>query len=807
MYWYHLLFGGSLMPDRNNSIKANSETAPSSHERNAEEHPESSDKSAPPARGSGDISSEIQQEKDEAFRALISSLPDIVSRFDRNFRHQYVTDNITEITGQPSEYFIGKTHRELGFSEEHCQLWERALQRVFDTGKSYETEFAFNSEQGRIYFDWRFVAEFNAQGEVKSVLSVSRDVTAARRAEEKYHTLFREMRNGFMLSEVICNGAAIPVDFRYLAVNPAFERMSGLQADSLLGKSALQVFPNREPGWMDHYAKVALTGEPVSFENYRPEIRKYFMVSVFRPAPNQFACIFEDITERKKAELTLNIMKRSIDLASDAAFWTNSDGRFIYVNDSACRSVGYTREELLNRHIADVSPRIENTWRNSWKEIQESGTVSVETVHRRKDGTEFPVEVESTYVDFEDQSYICAFARDITERKRAEEDKAKLAAQLLQAQKMESVGRLAGGVAHDFNNMLGVIMGHAEMVLDELDPSHPLYADLSEILKAGKRSADLTRQLLAFARKQTIQPRVLNLNETISGMLRMLERLIGENIVLDWAPGKNLWPIKIDPSQLDQVLANLFVNSRDAIVGPGRITLETDNVSLDLEFTSTHPGSFAGDYVRLIVRDNGSGIDSESLSQIFEPFFTTKKIGVGTGLGLATTYGIVKQNHGYIDVHSESGQGTAFFIYLPRHSEKQLEPAEALPNPARGNNQTILLVEDEPAILRLTTRMLEQQGYSVLPAHSPIEAIQLAKKYDGDIHVLVTDMVMPEMNGRELADNVMTLHPAIKRLFISGYTANVIAHQGILDPGVHFLQKPYNSRELAGKLQEVLKVK
>jgi two-component system, cell cycle sensor histidine kinase and response regulator CckA len=755
-----------------------------------------------------DVTAEMhRQERDEALRALISSLPDIVSRFDLNFRHQYISDNIEDITNLRPEHCIGKTHRELGFPEEHCRFWEKAIRYVFDTGKQYEVEFAFDLEQGRKFYDWRFVPEFNRQRAVQSVLSVGRDVTTARRAEENYHTLFNEMRNGFMLNEAIYNDAGVPIDFRYLAVNPAFERMSGLKGESLLGKSALEVFPNREPGWMDYYTKVVLTGEPVSFEDYRSEIRKYFMVSVFRPAPNQFACIFEDITERKKAEITTGIMKRSIDLASDAAFWTDSEGRFIYINDAACKSVGYSRGELMNMHISIVSPGVSGNWNERWGQIREKGTVQFETVHRRKDGTEFPVEVTSTYVDLDGQSYICAFARDIAERKRAEEEKAKLTEQLLQAQKMESIGRLAGGVAHDFNNMLGVILGHAEIALEELDPEHPIYADLTEILKAGRRSADLTRQLLAFARKQTVQPRILNLNETIAGMSRMLERLIGENIVLDWRPGKSLWPIKMDPSQLDQILANLCVNSRDAITGTGRIMLETDNVSLDMEYTASHPGSIPGDYVRLIVKDNGSGMESNIISQIFEPFFTTKNVGLGTGLGLATTYGIVKQNSGYIDVYSEPGQGTAFFIFLPRHTEIDAEGLEASTEPIKGNNQTILLVEDEPAILRLTARMLKQQGYSVLPAHSPGEAIQIARKYDGDIHVLVTDMILPEMNGRELADSLMKIYPSIKRLFISGYTANVIAHQGVLEAGIHFLQKPYNSKELTAKLQEVLSAK
>jgi nitrogen-specific signal transduction histidine kinase/CheY-like chemotaxis protein len=395
--------------------------------------------------------------------------------------------------------------------------------------------------------------------------------------------------------------------------------------------------------------------------------------------------------------------------------------------------------------------------------------------------------------------------QDITERKRAEEEREKLQEQLSQAQKMESVGRLAGGVAHDFNNMLGVILGHTEMALERVAPTDPLCDDLKEIRKAAERSADLTRQLLAFARKQTVAPKVLDLNKTVKAMTGMLRRLIGEDIDLAWMPGKELWTVNVDPSQVDQILANLCVNARDAIAGTGKVTIETDNVSLDEAYCADHAGFVPGEYVLLAMSDNGCGMDADVLSHLFEPFFTTKEKGKGTGLGLATVYGIVKQNNGFINVYSEPGHGTTFKIYLPRHAAKAAPREEEgrAQASARGSGN-ILLVEDEPAILKMTTMMLERLGYRVLAARTPGEAIRLAREHAGRIDLLMTDVVMPEMNGRDLAKNILSLYPDIRRLFMSGYTANIVAHQGVLDPGVHFLQKPFSMQDLGAMISEAL---
>nr|WP_275888428.1 response regulator [Desulfobulbus alkaliphilus] len=398
-----------------------------------------------------------------------------------------------------------------------------------------------------------------------------------------------------------------------------------------------------------------------------------------------------------------------------------------------------------------------------------------------------------------------SFVNDITERKTAEKEHEKLQEQLFQAQKMETVGRLAGGVAHDFNNMLGVILGYSEMALSQMAADHPLHGALHGINQAAQRSADLTRQLLAFARKQTITPRIIDLNETVEGMLKMLRRLIGEDIDLIWLPGRNLCPVKMDPAQIDLILANLCVNARDAIKGHGKVTIETGLTSFDDAWGAVHTGVVPGEYVLLAVSDNGCGMDQETINHMFEPFFTTKEQGQGTGLGLASVYGAVTQNNGFIDVESEPGQGATFKIYLPQYviRTEPLPVQDQVGATMRGH-ETILLVEDEPVILKMLRTMLEHQGYTVLTAGSPEEAIRLAEEHSSRIDLLMTDVVMPGMNGLDLARNLLSRYPGIKTLFMSGYTDDVIAHHGVLDEGVHFIQKPFSMRVLGEKLREAL---
>ena len=387
---------------------------------------------------------------------------------------------------------------------------------------------------------------------------------------------------------------------------------------------------------------------------------------------------------------------------------------------------------------------------------------------------------------------------DITERLSLE-------SQFLQAQKLESVGRLAGGVAHDYNNMLSVILGYAELAMGKVTPAEPVYRDLEAITKAARRSTEITRQLLAFSRKQTIAPQLIDLNGAVEGLLKMLTRLIGEDIDLTWRPGKSLWPAMMDPSQLDQILINLCVNSRDAIADIGKITIETGMATLDKTFCNYNEGFIPGEYVWLTVSDDGCGMDREIRDKIFEPFFTTKGVGRGTGLGLSTVYGIVKQNQGFIHAYSEPGKGTTFRIYLPclkgaavGSLDKRTQGILA------GHGETILVVEDEADILKMTQIMLEKIGYSALTAGTTDEAMGLAEAHPGGINLLITDVVMPEMNGRELAERLILIEPGLNLLFMSGYTSDVIAQRGVLSKGVSFIQKPFSMKELALKVHEAL---
>lgn len=396
--------------------------------------------------------------------------------------------------------------------------------------------------------------------------------------------------------------------------------------------------------------------------------------------------------------------------------------------------------------------------------------------------------------------------QDITERKQTQDELKKLESQFIQAQKMESVGRLAGGVAHDYNNISGIIIGYAELVMGSLDPQDRLYAHLEEILTAAHRAADITRQLLAFARKQTVAPIVIDVNKTVEGMLKILKRLIGENIELAWLPGEGTWPVKIDPTQVDQILANLCVNAKDAISDIGKVTIETRNIVLDEDYCADHVGFVPGAFAQLAISDDGEGMTPETLEKVFEPFFTTKGVGQGTGLGLATVYGIVKQNNGFINVYSEPRKGTTIKIYLPRQggqAEKiDNEKSAQLP---LGHGETILLVEDDASILKLGRMMLDSLGYTVLQAGTVEEALEAAKVRADEIRLLITDVIMPEMNGRELATTLQgTTCPGLRTLFMSGYTANVIAHHGVLEENIGFISKPFSKRDLATAVHAIL---
>lgn len=638
---------------------------------------------------------------------------------------------------------------------------------------------------------------------------------ASRRAgEERYGITLRSIGDAVIATDALG---------RIELINPVAETLTGWNQAEALGKPLAEVFRIvcEDSGLLmeDPVARVLREDSALGMSNNARLIARDGTARIIADAgapirdeqgvTTGVVLVFRDQTEerriqreQRRIEAERELLATAIAQAAEVVFITDAQGTIQYANPAFEAVTGYTREEAIGRNprLLKSDRHDEAFYRDLWQTITSGKMWQGRIVNRKKDGTDYVEEMTISPVRDEAGTIVnfVAVKREITRE-------ISLEAQLLQAQKMESVGRLAGGVAHDFNNMLGVILGYTELARVEVRESEPLYADLEEIRKAALRSADLTRQLLTFARKQTVLPKVLDLNDSVEGMLRMLRRLIGEDTDLVWIPGPDVWPVKIDPSQVDQVLANLVVNSKDAITGLGKLTIETENIVFDETYCDLHAGFVPGAYVMLAVSDNGRGIEKETLDHIFEPFFTTKGPGQGTGLGLAMVYGIVKQNDGFINVYSEPGKGTTFKIYLPRYTgTASLTDSELPEESVRGGSETLLVVEDEEAILELDKMMLEQLGYTVLIARTPGEALHLVKEHPEEIHLLITDVVMPEMNGRELSERLAEARPGVKCLFTSGYTANVIAHRGVLEEGVHFLPKPFSVRDLAATVREVL---
>jgi len=522
--------------------------------------------------------------------------------------------------------------------------------------------------------------------------------------------------------------------------------------------------------------------------------------------PTGMWAIVRDISVRLARQDALRWFQLTVESSPEAVFWLNAEGQFPYVNEQACRSLGYSREEMMRLSLWDIDAEFtRDMWEAHWEKARKSGGARLERWHRRKDATVFPVEISSKNVAFDNQVYHISYVRDISERVNANKEREKLEAQLIQSQKMESVGRLAGGVAHDFNNMLSVILGYSELIRTKTDPNDPAAREINQIQQAAERAQHITQQLLAFSRKQVFEPKILNINELINRFEDNLSRLIGEDIALKFFPSRNIENIEFDPTQIEQILMNLAVNARDAMPAGGSLTFETANVSLDEAYCREHVGFIPGNFVQISVSDNGSGMDTETITHIFEPFFTTKKMGKGTGLGLATVYGIVKQGGGFINVYSEPGRGTTFKIYIPV-STGEIEPLKEVEDrgPVAGS-ETVFLVEDDEMVRKVTELSLLKLGYTVLSAAGPEEALEAFPREHNKVELLITDVVMPGMNGKDLYQRLKSAKPDLRVLYMSGYTANVIVNHGVLEKGVQFISKPFNMLELSRKVRLALK--
>ena len=573
------------------------------------------------------------------------------------------------------------------------------------------------------------------------------------------------------------------------------------------GRSALAIARERSPLLPFIFVSGSL-GEERAVETLKSGATDYVLkdrLTRLSPAVRRALAESEERSKRLKAEQALRESEQDyrdlFENASDALFTLDKSGRITAVNRTAELITGYERHKLFSRHAKElVSPEYhsiidEMLQCNSGNDVQATQQIELTA----KGGRRVTLEVSSRPIFKGGEMVgVQGTARDVTERNLLQE-------QLAQSQKMDAIGRLAGGVAHDFNNLLTAIIGYSQILLSGLNEQDPSFARLTEIEKAGKRAASLTNQLLAFSRKQVLQPHVLDLNVVVSELGKLLRRLIGEHITLVTKFDPALWQVKADPSQIEQIILNLAINARDAMPGGGTLTIQTTNVHLDESYSSHHLDSHPGPHVMVAVSDTGVGMDRQTQSRIFEPFFTTKEKGKGTGLGLSMVYGIVKQSGGTVRVYSERGRGTTFKIYLPRTAEAQ-SVAQTVDSNGKvlSGSETILVAEDEGAVRAFARTVLTARGYNVLEASTGAEAMLICQQAEAPIHLLLTDMVLPDVGGGSLARAVLTHRSETKVLYMSGYTDEAISQQGVLEPDMPFLEKPFTPDGLAGKVRELL---
>jgi len=763
-------------------------------------------------------------ESEERFRRLFETASDGIVLLEKDEGKITHANPATEkMLGYTREESIGNKLQDIGISLDLGDF-QATMENLNKTGMIKYDDVPIKTKAGQhIDTDIYLVDRARlVQCNIRDITERKRAEEALRQSEEKYRWVLDNM------ADVI---TVMDMNLRFTYVSPSIMRLRGYTAEEAVAQTFEQVMT---PESLQISAKVfeeemkleaSGTADPgrvriVEVEQYRKDGSIVWMendLSFMRDEsqkPVGIISVSRDITERKRAEeemKQMNIFLNAIiENIPNMIFLKDArDLRFVRFNRAGEELLGQSRDDLIGKSDYDFFPKMQaDSFTEKDRDVLSGRKlidIPEETIQTRWGEKILHTKKLPILNERGEPSFLLGISEDITERKRAEAEKENLQAQLMQAQRMESVGRLAGGVAHDFNNKLSVILGYTELAMEFLDRADPIYQNLQQVMIAGKHSVEIVRQLLAFARKQIIAPEVLDINETMGGMLKMLRHLIGEDIDLVWSPGHGLWQVKMDPSQVDQILANLCVNARDAIEGVGKVTIETRNTVLDETCCAEHGGAAPGEYVTLSVSDNGCGMDRETQENIFEPFFTTKEVGKGTGLGLATVYGIVKQNKGFIEVASEPGKGTAFRIYLPRHGGETEEEVEAVEAEApQGRGETILVVEDDVSVLHLTERILDHLGYAVLTSASPAEALTMAREYQGEIHLLMTDVILPEMSGIDLAGEMLKIRPTIRTMFMSGYTADIIDRQGVPDKGVHFVQKPFTYDGLARKVKEAL---
>jgi PAS domain S-box-containing protein len=745
---------------------------------------------------------------------------------DTEGRILYCNPRATALLGRAAAQLLGCDMREAVFPTEEMRARVDAIHAALVEGKlplwTGELDVYGPDEPQTVFATMAPVR--NARGAVVGVAGTAVDLrdlrpaleaSAPRDATTEYERFFR------LSQDLLCIAG---FDGYFKRVNPAFTELLGYAEGELLGRPFTNFVHPDDRAATEQAAARASDADVVSFENrYRARDGSYrWLLWKSRPVPSDqlIYAVARDITERKQLEEALRAASRQaeserrasvedyqtiVDNAPVGILQSRPDGVIVAANPALARILGYASPAQLRAAVPNVTALYVDPAERAEHVVaplQRGEVVSgLEVRFRRHDGKPTWVQLDAAAVRRADgQTTYESFIRDIHERKSLEE-------QLLQAQKMEAIGRLAGGVAHDFNNLLTAILGNAELAMTNLDQRDPLREDLLEIERAAKRATALTGQLLAFSRKQVLQPEVIDLNEVITDMQEMLGRLLGEDITLQVLQGSRGAHVRADPVQLQQVLMNLAVNARDAMPDGGTLTLEAADLSLDEAYVDSHTEVRPGEYAVLAVSDTGSGMDAETRVRIFEPFFTTKEVGKGTGLGLSTVYGIVQQSGGHIWVYSEPGQGTVFKIYLPRVSDpgQHAAPRRSPPGvPAPVGTETILLVEDEPAVRELAGRALRRQGYRVIEAANAGEALLRCENMREPLDLLVTDVVMPQMGGADLAERLRQLKPGLRVLFMSGYSGDAVARHGIIPDGVAFLSKPFGPAELAHRVRQAL---
>jgi two-component system cell cycle sensor histidine kinase/response regulator CckA len=739
-----------------------------------------------------------------SYRALFNNMPEGVAYCRMVFEDgepadfEYVDVNpaFREMTGLTD--VVGKrvSHVIPGLRESNPQLFEQYA-RVVTTGHRAAFE-AYIVPLRR----WFAVSAYRAAPD--HFVAVFTNITQRKQVEESLQ-LFRALidRSGDGIQVVD------PETGRLVDVNDTACADLGYSRGELLGCTVFDIDPSvDEPTFRRRIAELRKTGTSMFVQQgyNRRKDGSTFPVEVslryVRLDQDYVVAAVRDVTDRVEREAERIRLTAAIEQSADSIIITDPTGAIEYVNPAFEALTGYARSEVLgqNPRILKSDKQNADFYRDMWERLTRGEVWRSHFVNRRKDGTLYEQQASISAV-VDDAGKIVNYvgvARDITRERSLE-------AQLSQAQRMESVGRLAGGVAHDFNNLLTVIMGSAQMLVEALGPDDPARVDVTDILGASGRAAALTRQLLAFSRRQVLEPQVVDLNGVVSGMSTMLRRLIGEDIELKTALDQQLDAVYADPGQLEQVIMNLAVNARDAMPEGGTLIIETANVELDEGAAERHVDAAPGRYVRLTMTDTGTGMADETKAHLFEPFYTTKERGRGTGLGLATVHGIIRQSGGHIWVYSEPGEGTSFQIHLPcAASGAAARPSGPSAAPAAGGTETILVAEDERAVGDLIERTLQARGYTVLMSRRGDEALKVAASHEGTIALLVTDVVMPGMGGRALAQQLEATRPDMRVLFISGYTDNAIVHQGRLDPGVQLLQKPFSPDALVRRVREVL---